>query len=100
MALSGADTMIAGEGDNARYYQAGGIHKVRCAYRNRNNPRNRNNNRGFRLASTSTPGPFGPTSAIPVVHGRPVETKERFRILSRSVCPAERPNTPDACAFQ
>ena len=34
--------------------RAGRIQQVRCAYRNRNNPRNRNNNRGFRLASTSS----------------------------------------------
>ncbi|MCE7985785.1 MAG: hypothetical protein DYG89_31800 [Caldilinea sp. CFX5] len=70
----------------------GGDQQVRCAYRNRNNPRNRNNNVGYRLASTSpnrkscyernSPG----QKCRRVTARRPRSNEERSRTLSRSGC--------------
>ena len=50
--------LCAGPGRKVRRVLRGGAfnneaRNVRCAYRNRNNPNNRNNNIGFRLVSAS-----------------------------------------------
>ena len=69
--------------DNA----VGRIQQVRCAYRDRNNPRNRNNNNGFRLASTSpqrSPGPLAHVRNAGASRSTGRDKRERSRILSRS----------------
>ncbi len=51
--------------------------RKRCAYRNRNNPRNRNNNLGYRIASISPRQGLAPASEMPRVHGCPAATTLR-----------------------
>jgi hypothetical protein len=51
---------------------------VRCAYRNRNNPNNRNNNIGFRVVVVSRFSVFAKMSARPVQGG-----DSRLRLLGK-----------------